>query len=396
MILPLQVRLQTIAVRNSICRLRMKVFAHLVAMLLLGSIANAQTSPTVMIINGKAVSKKEFEDSYHKNRSVGGIDGVSVGAFADLFVDYKLKVHAALDAHLDSLISYNLEVEGYEGRPNISLPNVENEAKTVFGEKLRNINNSGGAVKTAQILLRLGQRESYYAQRIAKSRIDSIYAALLSGANFVELARKYSEDSGSAAQGGSLPWLTRGQTVKAFEDVAFSLKKGEISKPFLSEYGYHIVKLIDRQEQCPYDSVKDEICKFVDARNLMNNIEKKVGKTLSVVDTDVCNGRQKVELTQDVKEALLINEICKREIWTKAVNDERGLIAYYVKNKKRYKGVFALLKKRDGKKKVGLEDIKDLVVADYQDLLEKQWVSELRKKYKVVVFPKVLATVNIN
>ena len=122
----------------------------------------------------------------------------------------------------------------------------------------------------------------------------------------------------------------------------------------------------------------------------------KVGKALSVSDTDVCNGRQPVELSQDVKEALLINEICKREIWTKAVNDERGLIAYYTKNKKKYKGVDALLKKRDGKKKVGLEDIKDLVVADYQDLLEKQWVSELRKKYKVVVFPKVLATVNIN
>ena len=396
MISPLQVRLQTIAVHNSICRLIMKFFAHLVAMLLLGSIANAQTSPTVMIINGKTVSKKEFEDSYRKNRSVGGKDGTSVCAFADLFVDYKLKVQAALDAHLDSLSSCNLEVESYERRPKISLPNVENEAKTVFVEKQRNINNSGGVVKTAQILLRLGQRESYGVQRIAKGRIDSIYAALLGGANFIELARKCSEDSGSAAQGGSLPWLTRGQTVKAFEDVAFSLKKGEISKPFLTEYGYHIVKLIDRQELCPYDSVKDEICKFVDARNLMNNIEKKVGKALSVSDTDVCKGRQPVELSQDVKEALLINEICKREIWTKAVNDERGLIAYYTKNKKKYKGVDALLKKRDGKKKVGLEDIKDLVVADYQDLLEKQWVSELRKKYKVVVFPKVLATVNIN
>ena len=91
-----------------------------------------------------------------------------------------------------------------------------------------------------------------------------------------------------------------------------------------------------------------------------------------------------------------MNEIDKREVWTKAVGEEKGVMAYFAKNKKKYKGVLTLLKKRDGKKKVGLQDVIDIVVADYQDLLEKQWVTELRKKYKVVVFPKVLATMNIN
>lgn len=369
-------------------------------MLLSGSIAFAQTSQTVMIINGKNVSLMEFENSYHKNRSVDGIGRVSVGAFADLFVDYRLKVQAALDARLDTLNSYKLEVERYEGQHttpmNVSSPYVE-EAKNVFVENKRNIDNSGGVVKTAQILLRLGQREPYEKQRAVQGRIDSIYAALLQGAKFADLARKYSEDSCSAVQGGCLPWLAKGQTVKAFEDVAFSLKKGEISKPFLSEFGYHIVKMLDRQDYSPHDSVKDEIYKFVDAQNLRNNIVKeKMVMTPSVVDTVSYNCRQQTETPQDVREALLVNEIYKREVWAKAVGDERGVTAYYAKNKKKYKGVLALLKKREGKKKVGLQDVIDLVVADYQDLLEKQWVAELRKKYKVVVFPKVLTTMNTN
>ncbi len=367
-------------------------------MLLSGSIAFAQTSQTVMVINGKSVSRAEFENAYHKNKSVDGIDRLSVGAFADLFVDYKLKVQAALDAHLDTLNSYKLEVERYEGQPQTSkiasLSHIDGEVKTAFMEKQRNIENRGGAVKTAQILLRLGQKVSYEKQRDAQNRIDSIYAVLLRGANFADLARKYSEDKGSAAQGGCMPWLTKGQTVKAFEDVAFSLKKGEISKPFLSEFGYHIVKLLDRQDQCPYDSVKDEMCKFVDAQNLRNNIVKNVGVTPSSA-TVAYDGKQ-VDIPQDVKEALLVNEICKREIWAKAVGDERGLAAYYAKNKKKYKGVLALLRKREGKKKVGLQDVKDLVVADYQDLLEKQWVAKLRKKYKVVVSQNVLAAMDIN
>lgn len=379
----------------------MKFFAHLAAMLLSGSIAFAQTSPTVMIINGKNVSLTEFETSYHKNKSVDGIDRVSVGAFADLFVDYKLKVQAALDAHLDTLNSYKLAVECYEGQHKTptdeSSPRVENEPKNAFMESKRSIDDSGEVVKTAQILLRLGQKEPYEKQRIAQNRIDSIYAALLRGADFADLARKCSDDRCSAVLGGCLPWLAKGQTVKAFEDVAFSLKKGEVSRPFLSEFGYHIVKLLDCQKQSPYDSLKDEIYKFVDAQNLRKNIVKeKVVIAPSVVDSVAYNCRQQTEMPQDVKEALLVNEIYKREVWTKAVGEEKGVMAYFAKNKKKYKGVLTLLKKRDGKKKVGLQDVIDIVIADYQDLLEKQWVTELRKKYKVVVFPKVLATMNIN
>ena len=377
----------------------MKFYAHLAAMLLSGGIAFAQTPQAVMIVKDKPVSKVEFERFYQKSKSVDGMDNISVDAFANLFADYKLKVQAALDAHLDTTTSYRQKVrccKTEQESPLIRRPRVDDEAKAYFREGQRYADNSEGYVKTAQILLRLGQKASDKEQQTVKDRIDSIYRALVHGADFVELARKYSEDGDACRRNGSLPWLTKGQTVKAFENVAFSLKKGEISKPFLSEYGYHIVKLLDRQEYCSYDSVKDEIQRFLDARNLRENIVK-IDTKSAANDTGNYKNEQLDDLPQDIREEFLVEEISRKEVWNKAVGDERGLIAYYSKNKKKYKGVLALLKKSKGKKeRVGFNDVRDLVIADYQDLLEKQWVAELREKYKVVVFSNVLATISNN
>jgi peptidyl-prolyl cis-trans isomerase D len=66
------------------------------------------------------------------------------------------------------------------------------------------------------------------------------------GANFNELAKKYSEDS-SASNGGNLGWIVRGQTVKNFEDTAFSMKPGEVSGLVKTEYGIHIIKVLEKQ-----------------------------------------------------------------------------------------------------------------------------------------------------
>jgi parvulin-like peptidyl-prolyl isomerase len=76
-----------------------------------------------------------------------------------------------------------------------------------------------------------------------KALADSIYAQLKSGANFAALAKKYSKDPGSAANGGKLT-ISKGQTVPAFDKTAFSLKKGELSQPVHTQYGYHIIQAL--------------------------------------------------------------------------------------------------------------------------------------------------------
>ncbi len=98
-------------------------------------------------------------------------------------------------------------------------------------------------------------------EEIKKKAEDVLAQAKKKGANFEELAKKYSEDPGSKAKGGDLDWLVQGQTVPEFEKAAFSLNKGEISGLIHTQYGFHIIKLIDKEaaHTKSFEEVKDTI-----------------------------------------------------------------------------------------------------------------------------------------
>ncbi|HEB56303.1 MAG TPA: hypothetical protein ENI98_08350 [Gammaproteobacteria bacterium] len=96
--------------------------------------------------------------------------------------------------------------------------------------------------KASHILIKVEKADGESA---ALEKIKKIQEELAKGADFGQLAKKYSDDIGSARQGGDLGYFGRGVMDKAFEDAAFSLKKGEISKPVRSRFGYHLIKLDD-------------------------------------------------------------------------------------------------------------------------------------------------------
>lgn len=334
----------------------MKLRSFIGALLLgFGLTAAAQTAdPVIMTIDGKPVLRSEFEYSYNKNNSTGVIDKKTVEEYVPLFVDYKLKVQAALDAHLDTLSAFQKEFRTYRDqqiRPSFANDSDMEAAAKDYYNKMYEAIGSKGLYSPSHILLMVPQKATDAQRDSVKVRIDSIYNALQKGADFAALASKYSQDPGSARRGGDLggPYGP-GNMVKEFEDVAYTLKDGEISKPFLSQFGYHIIKMNKREPLPPYDSLRTRILQFFSQRqyNLsiaQQNAEKLAKEEGTTVDAVFDKRAQEMEakdpdlnnLVREYHDGLLLFAISDSLVWNKAAKDEAGLERYFKAHKKQYK-----------------------------------------------------------
>lgn len=315
-----------------------------------------QADPVVMTINGQPVTRSEFEYSYNKNNAEGVIDKKTVDEYVDLFINYKLKVMAAQAAKMDTAKAFKAEFADYRDqqiRPAmITNADVEQRAREIYRETQQRVDEGGGLVKPAHILIGIGQTEGYDKKVRAQQRADSVYRALLKGADFPTLAKHLSDDKGSAAEGGELPWLEKGQTLKEFEDAVFAMQKGELSKPVLSPAGFHIILLKDKSLFFPYDSLRNNILQFIEQRGIRDQIisqkieaaAKAAGPTVTPADV-LAKKRVELEakdpnlkyLIQEYHDGLLLFEISNKEVWARAQDDERALVRHFKKHKKKYK-----------------------------------------------------------
>jgi peptidyl-prolyl cis-trans isomerase D len=101
-------------------------------------------------------------------------------------------------------------------------------------------------VNVRHILIKTQGKPKEQAPQL-KLKAEDLLKQIKAGGNFAELAKKNSEDPGSAVKGGELGWVVKGQTVPAFEQAAFSLKPGETSGVVETEYGYHILQVEEKQ-----------------------------------------------------------------------------------------------------------------------------------------------------
>ena len=387
----------------------------MIAALLLGAgAATAQDDPTVMTINGQPVSRSEFEYSYNKNNAEGVIDKKTVEEYVDLFINYKLKVAAAIDAKLDTLTSFKKEFAQYRDqqvRPSfVTDADVEAEAHRIYDNTKRVIGPKG-LVRPAHIFLYLGQKATEEEQQKAKERIDSVYNALKGGADFAEMAKRVSQDPGSAANGGLLPWIGPNQTLKEFEDKAYALKDGEMSEPFLSPAGYHIILMKGHKQLEPYDTLRASLMRFIEQRNLRERIARaridtiaaRSGGKLTREDVLAQRADSLMALDPDLKnlireyhDGLLLYEISNRTVWDKAAKDSAGLEAFFKKNKKkyawsepRYKGM-AYHVKVDSDVKAVRDCVKDLPFGEWAEALRTTFNSDsvLRIRVEKGIFKK--------
>lgn len=86
-----------------------------------------------------------------------------------------------------------------------------------------------------------------------------VIAKLNKGEDFAKLAKQYSKDTGSAQKGGDLGWFGAGKMVAEFENAAYALKKNEISGPVKTQYGYHIIQLLDKKQKDSFEKMKTKL-----------------------------------------------------------------------------------------------------------------------------------------
>ncbi|AOW15980.1 peptidylprolyl isomerase [Polaribacter vadi] len=252
----------------------------LVLVLFLGvsSIIFGQRNDKILItIDGEEISVGDFKRIYEKNLdAIDNEEAKDVQKNLDLFINYKLKVKEAYNIKLDTLPSYKKEIEGY--RNQLSAPYMQD---TVFINKLVKdaYFRTKNEVKAKHILIRTPKDATPKDTLEAYQKIMNIRARILKGEDFEAVAEETSEDpsarddekSGRKANKGNLGYFSAFKMVYPFEDAAYNTKVGEVSEPFKTRFGYHILKI---------DSLRASKGEVEVAHILINNQNKNAKKLI--------------------------------------------------------------------------------------------------------------------
>ena len=402
---------------------------------LFGLSAFAQEDPVLMRINGKDITRSEFEYIYNKNNSLNELEAKSLNEYVDLFINFKLKVAAAEAAGIDTTRAFREELNGYRrqlAKSYLTDEEADEAYARQFYDKMK-ADSRAGHVQVMHIFKYLPQTSPKSLVSETEARMDSLYQVLSANpdADFASYVSQFSDDKNPF-------WVGFLQTPEEFEDVVFSMKSGEISKPFFTPQGMHIVKVLDRKELAPFAEIKEEISrrlarKFGIDKGTEALVEKLKGeynyqpnnealqelqakgeteKPLFTLDNHTYTGadfkrfaasyprslKMQLEaftvksvldyensrleekypafrlLMQEYKEGMLLFEISNREVWERAVADEAGQAAYFTSHKSDYNYKEPRYKGVDKKM---AKEIKKLL----KKLPEKVWADTIAKTY---------------
>lgn len=152
-----------------------------------------------------------------------------------------------------------------------------------------------GKVTVAHIFLAIPKNATAEDSARIKKRIDSVYTKLTAGTSFEDLVKIYSDDKGSAAKGGVLPAFGVNRMVPEFVEAIYTLNNaGDYTKPILTNYGWHVVKLIDRKTQKPFDEEKAELKQRIMKDNRGDQTRKVVVEKIRI-ESGVTENQQAVK-----------------------------------------------------------------------------------------------------
>ncbi len=146
---------------------------------------------------------------------------------------------------------------------NTPVGEISEPVRTRFGYHILKVNDkrpSQGKAKVAHLMVRTQPDMSPEEEQAAKARIDALYTQLQQGEAWDMLVRQFSEDKATATKGGELPPFGTGQMIPEFEKTAFSIKEKEsIAPPVKTPYGWHIIKLLDRETLPPLEEMREDL-----------------------------------------------------------------------------------------------------------------------------------------
>ena len=154
---------------------------------------------------------------------------------------------------------YPFETAAY----NTEVGEVSDIVRTSFGYHILKVvdrRKSQGELKVSHILVKSSNTDPDNKKKQAKLKIDEIYQRVIQGEDFATLAAQHSDDKSTSQKGGDLPWFSTGRMVEEFERAAFAIKEnGEVCEPFMSTFGWHIIKRQDYRELKSFDDMKGQI-----------------------------------------------------------------------------------------------------------------------------------------
>ena len=217
--------------------------------------AAAASDPVLMTINKVPVHLGEFEYLYHKNNSQQ-LQPQTLDEYVDMFVNYKLKVAAAVAAGIDTTASFRNEFDGYAAE----LAESRMVDSTVYDSLLHAAYIHQTELRyVSHIMLPPSDGTTSAAEAMAHA--DSVRNAILSGATTFEEAAASSIDRGSASQGGRMGWVLPGRYPWPFEDAAYKTPLGGLSPVVNSGFGLHIIR-VDEVKPNPGEVEAEHILKL--------------------------------------------------------------------------------------------------------------------------------------
>ena len=204
------------------------------------------TDPVLMTVDGRPVTRGEFEAIYKKNNKDAPVTPEALDEYLELFINYKLKVREAEVLGMDTVSKFREELEGYRkqlARPYL-IDRELNEAlvREAYDRMMQE-------VRASHILVQLAPEASPEDTLAAWKRINALRARVLKGEDIAAVARGPggSDDPSAAKNGGDLGYFSALQMVYPFESAAYATPVGEVSAPVRTRFGYHVIKVTDKR-----------------------------------------------------------------------------------------------------------------------------------------------------